>query len=35
HMEEIDLPFTSDDLMPSGIEDDDYDSGRDIPILEE
>nr|GEX09574.1 hypothetical protein [Tanacetum cinerariifolium] len=33
-MEEIDLSFTSDDLMPSGIEDDDYDSGRDIPILE-
>nr|GEV22437.1 hypothetical protein [Tanacetum cinerariifolium] len=26
HMEEIDLPFTPDDLMPSGIEDDDYDS---------
>nr|GEZ34446.1 hypothetical protein [Tanacetum cinerariifolium] len=35
HMEEIDLPFTSDDPMPPGIEDDDYDSGRDIPILEE
>nr|GFB89181.1 hypothetical protein [Tanacetum cinerariifolium] len=35
HMEEIDLPFTPDDPMPSGIEDDDYDSGRDIPILEE
>nr|GEX25696.1 hypothetical protein [Tanacetum cinerariifolium] len=34
-MEEINLPFTSDDLMPPGIEDDDYDSGRDIPILEE
>nr|GEW55485.1 hypothetical protein [Tanacetum cinerariifolium] len=34
HMEEIDLPFTLDDLMPPGIEDDDYDSGRDIPILE-
>nr|GFB36381.1 hypothetical protein [Tanacetum cinerariifolium] len=35
HMEEIDLPFTLDDPMPLGIEDDDYDSGRDIPILEE
>nr|GEV43978.1 hypothetical protein [Tanacetum cinerariifolium] len=35
HMEEIDLPFTLDDLMPSGIKDDDYDSGRDNPILEE
>nr|GEZ27176.1 pre-mRNA splicing Prp18-interacting factor [Tanacetum cinerariifolium] len=35
HMEEIDFPFTSDDPMPPGIEDDDYDSGRDIPILEE
>nr|GFA01762.1 reverse transcriptase domain-containing protein [Tanacetum cinerariifolium] len=35
HMEEIDLPFTPDDPMPSGIKDDDYDSGRDIPILEE
>nr|GFC54425.1 hypothetical protein [Tanacetum cinerariifolium] len=35
HMEEIDLPFNPDDPMPSGIEDDDYDSGRDIPILEE
>nr|GFB39914.1 hypothetical protein [Tanacetum cinerariifolium] len=35
HMEEIDLPFTSDDPMPPGIEDDDYDSGRDIPILKE
>nr|GEX89434.1 hypothetical protein [Tanacetum cinerariifolium] len=34
HMEEIDLSFTPDDLMPPGIEDDDYDSGRDIPILE-
>nr|GEV88911.1 hypothetical protein [Tanacetum cinerariifolium] len=33
-MEEIDLPFTPDDPMPPGIEDDDYDSGRDIPILE-
>nr|GFB59668.1 hypothetical protein [Tanacetum cinerariifolium] len=35
HMEEIDLPFTPDDPMPPGIEDDDYDSGRDIEILEE
>nr|GFB42540.1 hypothetical protein [Tanacetum cinerariifolium] len=35
HMEEIDLPFTPDDPMPPDIEDDDYDSGRDISILEE
>nr|GEY84847.1 hypothetical protein [Tanacetum cinerariifolium] len=35
NIEEIDLPFTLDDPMPPGIEDDDYDSGRDIPILEE
>nr|GEX17405.1 hypothetical protein [Tanacetum cinerariifolium] len=35
HMEEIDLSFNMDDPMPSGIEDDDYDSGRDILILEE
>nr|GEU32255.1 hypothetical protein [Tanacetum cinerariifolium] len=35
HMEEIDLPFTPDDPIPPGIEDDDYESGRDIPILEE
>nr|GEX71053.1 hypothetical protein [Tanacetum cinerariifolium] len=35
HMDEIDLPFTPDDPMPPGIEDDDYDSGRDTPILEE
>nr|GEY95746.1 hypothetical protein [Tanacetum cinerariifolium] len=35
HMEEIDLPFTPDDPMPSGIEDNDYDSGRDIPVHEE
>nr|GFB70537.1 hypothetical protein [Tanacetum cinerariifolium] len=34
-MEEIDLPFTPDDPMPPGIKDDDYDSGRDILILEE
>nr|GEW71633.1 protein QUIRKY-like [Tanacetum cinerariifolium] len=35
HMEEIDLPFTLDDPMPPSIEEDDYDSGRDILILEE
>nr|GEY86003.1 hypothetical protein [Tanacetum cinerariifolium] len=34
-MEEIDLSFTSDDPMPLGIEEDDYDSERDILILEE
>nr|GEX67554.1 hypothetical protein [Tanacetum cinerariifolium] len=34
-MEEIDLSFTPDDLMPSGIKEDNYDSERDIPILEE
>nr|GEY47131.1 hypothetical protein [Tanacetum cinerariifolium] len=34
HMEEIDLYFNPDDPMPPGIEDDD-DSERDIPILEE
>nr|GEX36845.1 hypothetical protein [Tanacetum cinerariifolium] len=34
-MKEIDLSFTPDDLMPPGIEEDDYDSERDIPILEE
>nr|GEY01298.1 hypothetical protein [Tanacetum cinerariifolium] len=34
-MEEIDLSFTSDDLMPSGIEEDDYDSERNILIREE
>nr|GEX24734.1 hypothetical protein [Tanacetum cinerariifolium] len=34
-LKEIDLSFTPDDLMLPGIEDDDYDSGRDIPILEE
>nr|GEU65326.1 hypothetical protein [Tanacetum cinerariifolium] len=34
-VEEIDLSFTSDDPMPSGIEEDDYDSERDILILEE
>nr|GEV98943.1 hypothetical protein [Tanacetum cinerariifolium] len=34
HIEEINLPFNPDDPMPQGIEDDDYDSGRDMPILE-
>nr|GEZ52674.1 hypothetical protein [Tanacetum cinerariifolium] len=34
-MEEIDLSFNPDDPMPPGIEDDDYDSERDIPIFEE
>nr|GEW50853.1 hypothetical protein [Tanacetum cinerariifolium] len=34
-MEEIDLTFTSDDPMPPGIEEDDYDSERDILIREE
>nr|GEX23639.1 hypothetical protein [Tanacetum cinerariifolium] len=34
-IEEIDLSFTPDDLMPPGIEEDDYDSERDILILEE
>nr|GFA43479.1 hypothetical protein [Tanacetum cinerariifolium] len=34
-MEEIDLSFTLDYPMPSGIEDDDYDFERDILILEE
>nr|GEY62021.1 hypothetical protein [Tanacetum cinerariifolium] len=34
-MEEIDLYFTSDDPMSPGIEEDDYDSERDIPILKE
>nr|GEX20425.1 hypothetical protein [Tanacetum cinerariifolium] len=34
-MEEIDLSFTPDDPMPLGIKEDDYDSERDIPILEE
>nr|GEZ48048.1 hypothetical protein [Tanacetum cinerariifolium] len=33
-MEEIDLSFTPDDPMPSGIEEDDYDSERDILIYE-
>nr|GFC01761.1 hypothetical protein [Tanacetum cinerariifolium] len=35
HMEEIDLYFNPDDPMPSGIEEDDDDSERDILILEE
>nr|GEX59698.1 hypothetical protein [Tanacetum cinerariifolium] len=34
-IEEIDLTFTPDDPMPSGIKDDDYDSERDIIILNE
>nr|GEZ89978.1 hypothetical protein [Tanacetum cinerariifolium] len=34
-MEEIDLSFTPDDPMPSSIEEDDYDSERDILVLEE
>nr|GFA69789.1 hypothetical protein [Tanacetum cinerariifolium] len=34
-MEEIDLSFTPDYPMPSGIEDDDYDSERDILIHDE
>nr|GFA67776.1 reverse transcriptase domain-containing protein [Tanacetum cinerariifolium] len=34
-MEEINLYFNPDDPMPPGIEDDDDDSERDIPILEE
>nr|GEW57446.1 hypothetical protein [Tanacetum cinerariifolium] len=34
-IEEIDLSFTPDYPMPSAIEDDDYDSERDILILEE
>nr|GEZ37476.1 hypothetical protein [Tanacetum cinerariifolium] len=34
-MEEIDLSFNPDNTMPPGIEEDDDDSKRDIPILEE
>nr|GEV86672.1 hypothetical protein [Tanacetum cinerariifolium] len=34
-MEEIDISFTPDYPRPSGIEDDDYDSERDMLILEE
>nr|GEX75523.1 hypothetical protein [Tanacetum cinerariifolium] len=33
--EELDLSFIPDDPMPSGIKEDDYDSERDILILEE
>nr|GEZ94829.1 hypothetical protein [Tanacetum cinerariifolium] len=33
-MEEIDLSFTPDDPMPPGIDEDDYESERDIIILE-
>nr|GFB19054.1 hypothetical protein [Tanacetum cinerariifolium] len=35
HVEEIDLSFNPDDPMPPNIEEDDDDSERDIPILEE
>nr|GEV97331.1 hypothetical protein [Tanacetum cinerariifolium] len=35
HMEEIDLYLNSNDPMPPGIKDDDDDSERDVPILEE
>nr|GEU51549.1 hypothetical protein [Tanacetum cinerariifolium] len=35
HMEEINLPFNPDDPIPPNIEDDDYDSERDILIPEE
>nr|GFB60493.1 hypothetical protein [Tanacetum cinerariifolium] len=35
HIDEIDLYFNPDDPMPPGIEDDNYDSERDILILEE
>ncbi|GJW31777.1 hypothetical protein Tco_0051809, partial [Tanacetum coccineum] len=35
HMEEIDLFLTTNDSMPPGIEDDDYDSEGDIRFLEE
>nr|GEY23577.1 hypothetical protein [Tanacetum cinerariifolium] len=34
-MEEIDLSFTPNDPIPSGIEEDDYDSERDMLIFEE
>nr|GEZ83580.1 hypothetical protein [Tanacetum cinerariifolium] len=34
-MEETDLSFTPDDPMPPGIEEDDYESERDILIIEE
>nr|GFA62310.1 hypothetical protein [Tanacetum cinerariifolium] len=35
HMKEIDLSLNPDDPMPPSIEEDDDDSGRDIPILKE
>ncbi|GKA49252.1 retrovirus-related pol polyprotein from transposon TNT 1-94 [Tanacetum coccineum] len=35
HMKEIDLVLATDDSMPPGIEDDDYDSEGDIRFLEE
>nr|GEW92634.1 hypothetical protein [Tanacetum cinerariifolium] len=35
HMEEIDLFLATDDLMPPGIENDDYDSEEDIHFLKE
>nr|GEV05105.1 ribonuclease H-like domain-containing protein [Tanacetum cinerariifolium] len=35
HVEEIDLSFTLDDLMPPGIEEDDYNCERDMLIFEE
>nr|GEY83141.1 hypothetical protein [Tanacetum cinerariifolium] len=35
HMEEIDLYLATDDMMPPGIENDDYDSEGDIHFLEE
>nr|GEY44380.1 hypothetical protein [Tanacetum cinerariifolium] len=35
HIEEIDLSFNPEDPMPPGIEDDDDDSERDVPILKE
>nr|GEX13590.1 hypothetical protein [Tanacetum cinerariifolium] len=35
HMEEIDLFLATDDLMPPGIENDDYNSEGDIYFLEE
>nr|GFD33592.1 hypothetical protein [Tanacetum cinerariifolium] len=34
-MEETDLTFNPDDPMPPSIEEDDYDSERDVQILEE
>ncbi|GJU91275.1 hypothetical protein Tco_1303698 [Tanacetum coccineum] len=35
HMEEIDLFLPTNDLMPPGSKDDDYDSERDVSLLEE